>query len=96
MSEIIVTYEGAGWYRFSPSGHDYYDCDDEITVRGAKALLETLHKMNLKCKHITNSFLLSHETVKYIQEFEPEADIDTVDEAVNSLEENDFVVDRVM
>ena len=70
MSEIIVTYEGAGWYHFSQSGHDYYDCDDEITVRGAKALLETLHKLNLKCKHITNSFLLSHETVKDIQEFE--------------------------
>lgn len=36
------------------------------------------------------------ELIYWAQDFEPEADIDTVDEAVNSLEENDFVVDRVM
>ena len=36
------------------------------------------------------------ELIYWAQDFEPEADIDTVDGAVNSLEENDFIVDRVM
>lgn len=44
---VKVDYEGGGWYKFSPSGHAYYNNHDEITVQGLKALKRVLREFNL-------------------------------------------------
>lgn len=45
-TEVIVQYRGAGWYKFSPNGHRDYTRRGEVTVRGRKALQESLMRHN--------------------------------------------------
>lgn len=46
--DVIVDYEGGGWYRFSPSGHAYYNKSDEIVVKGKNKLIKALKNFKLK------------------------------------------------
>lgn len=45
---VIVDFEGGGWYRFSPTGHEFYNRNDEIVVKGKKELIKTLKAFKLK------------------------------------------------
>lgn len=54
--DVIVDYEGGGWYRFSPSGHAFYSRSDEIVIKGKQKLIKTLKNFKLKAilKNQTN------------------------------------------
>ena len=41
--KVNVKNHWGGWYSFSPSGHAYYNGNDELLIRGKKALVETLN-----------------------------------------------------
>lgn len=44
---VLVSYLGGGWYKFSPSGHAYYNNHDEITIQGKKNVIDFCEKQNL-------------------------------------------------
>jgi hypothetical protein len=44
---IVVSYLGGGWYKFSPSGHAYYNGKDEITIQGKEKVIKFCEKQNL-------------------------------------------------
>lgn len=46
--DVIVSYVGGGWYRFSPSGHAYFSRSDELCIKGKNELIKTLHNFKLK------------------------------------------------
>lgn len=46
-NKVIVTYNGGGWYSFSPSGHSYYNNHDNVKVQGKHKCIKLLNDYNV-------------------------------------------------
>lgn len=44
---VKISYLGGGWYSFSPSGHKYYNRNDEIKIHGFESLKTELKSRGL-------------------------------------------------